>query len=282
MENACRPSWPPKYSRRLTEWGPAVFQPRMATMPGAGLRGAVAGGLRAAGVLGAGPGGRISQEQQRAMATRAAPSTAAGFDRAGQYPVRAQPPDQHHRQVGQQERQPAHVVAGVEHDPDGRVARAPVPGPAQPIHDLAQLRGGHRGRVVGGSEADRVQHRGPAAAPGLQRGHDRVRPARDHLGVALRPAVDVAEQPLRAGLGVRTQPRRDVGGQHDPVPDPRQRHAGHAPAQAGDLDRPVVEPVVQRAVPASMLRGQRQIHQRPHRPVRAQQRIGQLELRVRP
>ena len=44
----------------------------------------------------------------------------------------------------------------------------------------------------------------------------------------------------------------------------------------------MVEPVIQRAVPASMLRGQRQIHQRPHRPVRAQQRLGQLELRIRP
>src|SRR4051812_44408001 len=44
----------------------------------------------------------------------------------------------------------------------------------------------------------------------------------------------------------------------------------------------MVEPVIQRAVPASMLRGQRQIDQRPHRPVRAQQRLGQLELRIRP
>ena len=156
------------------------------------------------------------------------------------------------------------------------------PACAQPVHGLAQLGGGHRGRVIGRAEADRVQHRGPAAAPGPQRGHHRVRPAGDHLRGALRPAVDVAEQPRRAGLGVRTQPRRDIGGQHDPLPDPRQRHTGHTAAQAGDLDRPVVEPVVEGAVPAAMLRSQRQIHQRAYRPVGAQQRLGQLELRVRP
>ena len=39
-----------------------------------------------------------------------------------------------------------------------------MPGLAQPIHGLAQLRGGHHGRVVGRADADRVQHRGPAAA----------------------------------------------------------------------------------------------------------------------
>jgi len=39
----------------------------------------------------------------------------------------------------------------------------------------------------------------------------------------------------------------------------------------------VIDRVIQRAVTAAVLRGQRQPGQRPDRPVRAQHRIGQLE-----
>ncbi len=52
--------------------GAAVFQPRVAAMPGVGLRGAVAGGVGAAGVLGGRPGDRVGEPQQGAAAERAA------------------------------------------------------------------------------------------------------------------------------------------------------------------------------------------------------------------
>ena len=240
------------------EPGAAVAQARVASMPGGGLRGAVPGGLGGAGVLRGGPGERVGQRHDRAVAGRATPGAGTGRgNRAGQHPVRPQSADELHGQVGQQECQTGDVVAGVEHDPDIRVARSPVPGLTQPVHDLAQLGGGDRGGTVGGTQTDRVQHRGPAAAAGLQRGHDRVRPARDHLGGPPRPAVDMAEQPLRAGLGVGAQPRRDVDGQHDPLPEPRQRQSGHTAPESGDLNLAVVEPVVEGAVPTAMLRGQR-------------------------
>ena len=60
----------------------------------------------------------------------------------------AEPPEQLHRQVGEQERQPAHVVAGVEHDQDVRVTVAVLPGLAQPADQLPHLGGGHLGGVV--------------------------------------------------------------------------------------------------------------------------------------
>jgi uncharacterized protein len=69
----------------------------------------------------------------------------------------------------------------------------------QPGDDLADLGRGDLSLVVIGAQTHRVQHRGPGGAARLQRGDDRVGPARDHLRLPLPAAVDVAEQPLRAG-----------------------------------------------------------------------------------
>ena len=108
------------------------------------------------------------------------------------------------------------------------------PASRQPIDHLAQLGGGHRGGVVGGAEPDRVQHRGPASCgPVSSAATNEYGQPGIICGVALGPAVDVAEQPLRAGRGVRAQPRADIHRQHDPVPDPRQRQRRPAPGAAG-------------------------------------------------
>ena len=104
-----------------------------------------------------GPGGRVAQRQDRAVAGRATPGAGTTLDnRAGQHPIRPQPADELHGQVGQQERQAGDVVAGIEDDPDVRVTRAPVPGLPQPIGDLTQLARGHRGGIVGGTQPHRV------------------------------------------------------------------------------------------------------------------------------
>jgi hypothetical protein len=177
-------------------------------------------------------------------------------------PVGAQPPDQLHRQVGQQERQPAHVIAGIEHHQDRRVAGLPVPGRAQPPDDRAQLVGGDRGGVLGRAQPDHIQQRRPAGRPALQRGHQLIRPARKELVGLPRAPVHVAEQPLGARLGVRAQPRRGVDGQHDPPTEhPRQRQPSQHPAQPIDIDRAAVDRVVERAVSAAVLRRQAQPHQ---------------------
>jgi hypothetical protein len=54
----------------------------------------------------------------------------------------------------------------VEDDQDVRVAVVPVPGLDDPRHDLADLGGGHLGRVVGRAEADRIQGSAQEVRPG--------------------------------------------------------------------------------------------------------------------
>ena len=130
-----------------------------------------------------------------------------------------------------------------------------MPGGDDPPGDLADLRGGHRRRVVGRAEPDRIQRQRPRGAARLQRREHRIGPARDHLRVPLPPRVTVAEQPLRAGGGVRPQPVADLGGQPDPAVVPgRKRQARQRPAQPRDLDPPRVDRVIDRAVAAAALR----------------------------
>jgi hypothetical protein len=71
----------------------------------------------------------------------------------------------------------------------------------------------------------------------------------------------MAEQPVRAGLGVRAQPRRDVHTEHDPPGHPRQWQPVERLTESGDLDLPGVQPVIKAAVPAAMFRFQRQLRQ---------------------
>jgi hypothetical protein len=66
-----------------------------------------------------------------------------------QDPVGAQASQQLNGQVGQDERQPRDVVAGVADDQDVRVAHAPVSGRDQAADDGAELAGGDGGGVVG-------------------------------------------------------------------------------------------------------------------------------------
>jgi hypothetical protein len=158
-----------------------------------------------------------------------------------------------------------------------------VPGGDQPGDDLADLGGGDLRLIIIGAEPDRVQHRRPAAAARFQRGDEGVRPARDHLRVPLAAAVAVAEHPLRAGRRARPQPVADIGRQPDPPVRPRrQRQRSQRPAQPRDIDPAGIDRVIGRPVPAAVLRLQRQRRQHPHRPVRAQHRIGQLEQRIGP
>jgi hypothetical protein len=159
----------------------------------------------------------------------------------------------------------------------------PLPSPDQPDDDLTDLAGRDSGLVVIGAQAHRIQHRGPGGTARLQHRDHRVRPARDHLRLALRAAVNMAEQPLRAGGRVRPQPVAHIHRQHQPpASGPRQRQLRQRPAQPPDLDPAVVHRVIQRPMTAPVLRRQRQARQRPDRPVRAQHRLGQLEQRICP
>ena len=74
---------------------------------------------------------------------------------------------------------------------------------------------------------------------------------------------------------------RDPGTALRPVHQRRQhlREQGEQPLV---IDPPGRQRIVERAVPAPELRFQGQLHQRPHRAVRAQDRVRQLEQRVRP
>ena len=251
------------------------------------LRGAVAGGVGAGGVLRrrARWPGRPGRTPGRGGAGGPVVPGSRGRLRQPQHPVRAQPAEQLDGQVGQQERQPGDVVAGVEHDQDGRVARRasarPRPAGRRPH---AAARRSPRWRRRRGPAGPRPAPRSSDVRPGSQRGDERVRPARDHLRVALRPAVDVAEQPVCAGLRRPGAATADIDRQHDPpVRRPRQRQRRPAPgAAAAAPPGPWSSPSYIAPCPRRCSASQRQLDQRPHRPVRAQHRVGQLEQRIRP
>lgn len=78
-------------------------------------------------------------------------------------------------------------------------------------------------------------------------------------------------------MRVRPQPAGDVHRQHEtPVGRPRQRHPGQDGAQPIDVQPPASEGVVQRPVTAAVLTNQRQLHQRPDRPISAQHPVCQV------
>src|SRR5205807_1340944 len=78
-------------------------------------------------------------------------------------------------------------------------------------------------------------------------------------------------------------PVADVDAQHDAtILVTWDRLAGNDTAESVDVDPALVEAVVQGAVAASVLGGQRQLDQRGDRPIRTQCRVGQLEQRVGP
>jgi hypothetical protein len=129
------------------------------------------------------------------------PGALGGFGGSGRFrqpqdPVAADPADQVDGQIAQDEREPGDVVAGVGDDQNVRVPGLPMPGRDQTAEHGAELLRGHRGDVVGGSEPGRVQQRGPRRPARLEGGDERVRPARDQLGLSLTAAIDVAEQPV--------------------------------------------------------------------------------------
>ena len=102
------------------------------------------------------------------------------------------------------------------------------------------------------------------------------------MWLVLAAAVGVAQHPIRAGVGVRAQPRlTSTASTSRPSAARGSGSAARTVPQPVDVDPAVVERGIQGAVPASVLAGQRQLDQRPHRPVRAQHRVGQLEQRVR-
>ena len=254
----------------------------MQPSPGRGPGGAVPGGRGAGGRGRGGPGSLIGEPERGAVPQRAAVGAGQpGRGREVHHPVAAQPAEHFGRQVAQQPGQPGQVIAGVEDDHDVRVAVVPVPGGDDPPDDLADLRRGHLGGVIGRAEPDRVQRQRPGGPAWFQRGDDRVRPARDQLRVALAPRIAVAEQPVRAGGRVWPQPVADVGGQPDPAVIPaRQRQRGQRPAQPRDADLAGVDRVIDRAVAAAALRLQRQLRQHVHPARPAQHRVRQLEQRI--
>jgi hypothetical protein len=116
-----------------------------------------------------------------------------------------------------------------------------------------------------------------AAGPGICRG-------RGHRGPA-----DLCRSLAGAGGAVsgRAARRRsaatDIDREHDPtIRRPGQRQRCQCLAQTRRFQPAVTERVVHRSVPAPVFGHRRQIDQRPHRPVGAQHRIGQLEQRVCP
>jgi hypothetical protein len=171
------------------------------------------------------------------------------------------------------------VVAGVEDDEDVAVAQVPAAHLEQVLDHAAELGGGDLGDVVLGSETDGVQELAPGRPARFEGGDEGVRPAGDELvRGASAAAVDVAEQAVRAGRRVGTEPVADVDRQDQaPVGGPRHRQTGKHLPQLGHVHVPAVQRLVHSAMPTPVLGHQRQVHRRGHRPVRAQQRVHEVE-----
>ncbi|QCX82778.1 hypothetical protein C9F11_46140 (plasmid) [Streptomyces sp. YIM 121038] len=267
----------------MVEPGRPTRQPRMQSVPR--LRGrlpvepGVGDGHHLLGV----PGSGVAEDELAPVLGRTAWPTHSWWCRAPHDAVGAETAEDLDGQAAQQMGDAGCVVAGVQDDQDLRVTRLPLAGGHEPFDDLAELDRGHCSDVSAGLQTDRVKHCRPGRAAGLQRGDERVGPARDHLVLAFPAAEGVAEGPVSAGTGARPQPRRDVRGQDDPaVRRLRQRHPGQRATQSGDIDPPLVQATVKGTVPAAVFRCECEIDQRPHWPVRAQQRITQLEHGVAP
>jgi hypothetical protein len=67
--------------------------------------------------------------------------------------------------------------------------------------------------VSSSSGPSRHENGRPRGASRLQCRDERVRPPRDHLRLSLAASVGVAEQPVRAGAGIRAKPVADVAAQ---------------------------------------------------------------------
>jgi hypothetical protein len=102
-----------------------------------------------------GPGGRLVQGELGAVLGR--PSGGPrwpGWLGQAQNAVGADPAEQLEGQIGQHERQPGDVLAGVHDDQVVRATIVPMPGGDQPADDVAELLGGHRGGIVGRPRTD--------------------------------------------------------------------------------------------------------------------------------
>ena len=134
------------------------------------------------------------------------------------------------------------------------------------VVDVLAARRAPRVRPGTGGRVDRDPQPGPAGARvpdpgGVRRRHPGQRP------VQRLPVRDVALRGPGPGLRAVHQRRQHL------------REQGEQPLV---IDPPGRQGIVERPVAPAELRLQRQLHQRPHRPVRAQHGVRQLEQRVAP
>ena len=144
--------------------GGAVSQPGVQAVPGAREGSAVAGGLGAGHDRRPGMSRRLGQRELWPVFRR----TPGGARRAWwcgepEDAIRAQPPEELDGQIGQQEGQPGHVVAGVEYDQDVWIALAPLPGGAGDGRSprVVCCGGDQWSASSGRAQTHRVQQRGP-------------------------------------------------------------------------------------------------------------------------
>jgi len=131
------------------------------------------------------------------------------------------------------------------HSPHPR-ERRPTPGPRIPHEGNRSASGCHAkcSAIIGGAEPDGVQQQRPRRAARLQRRHERVRPARDHLRVPLtarmpgrstRQKWRYSMPPMLAPGPTREQQRRRPA-EHAPGGPPRHRASplGHPEPRRAD------------------------------------------------
>ena len=161
----------------------------------------VAGGHSARGDLRVRPRRRVSERHLSAM-LRGRPSGRGGAGSCITRSLRSRP-QQIHGEVPEQVGKPGHVVTGVEDDQDGRVPQCPAS-----ISRVTTSRTCAAVTSVSSSSGPRCTASSTAVyevRPGSRAPVTDLRPARDHLRLALPSPVDVAEQPRRAGHRARAR-----------------------------------------------------------------------------
>ena len=106
--------------------------------------------------------------------------------------------------------------------------------------------------------------------PALQRADHRIRATPGSSGAGPCPAHRYGTSiRLRRGMRLRAQPAGDIHRQHQPaIGRARQRQPGQHPAQPAGIAPAPGQRRIQTAMATAVLTSQRQLHQRPHRPIR--------------
>ena len=260
---------------------PAAVKGLMQAVPGTHLDPAIPLAVLQDPHIGHRMGGRVAAGEACPVPGRTPTPRPARTGRGAKHPVRAHPPQQLHRPARQRMGRHRGRVSGIEHHQGRRIPHPPPPGRDQVPQQRVDLLDQDLRVTVARQDPTRVHRVHPGGGTPGQSDQDADRPPRDEP-VPARTAHLHHRQTVHVP-GVRPRNRADIDPEHQRLTRPgRRNHPSQHSAQPCTLDPPGRQRVVHHAVPPAKLRLQRELHRREHGSRRAQQRVRQLEQRIRP